>query len=233
MLAGGFGTRLLEAVSDVPKAMAPINGVPLLKLQLDNWIHQGQKSFLFLLHHKADSIISLLEEQKRAYGTKINIDWIVEKRALGTGGSVANAVQSRDLSSSIMVANADTWLESGLELIRAAHKPVVGVVKVEDKSRYGCVDFDDQGYVMKFVEKSGDQCAKSSGIINAGIYKLPIDVFKGKASEVFSLEVEVLPLLVRAEQLTAIELPSIFFDIGVPADYFDFCYWHKRKNLKE
>ena len=232
MLAGGFGTRLLDAVSDVPKAMAPINGVPLLKLQLDNWIHQGQKSFLFLLHHKADSIISLLEEQKRAYGATINIDWIVEKRALGTGGSVANAVQSRNLSGSVLVANADTWLEFGLELITSEHRPVVGVVKVRDQSRYGCVDFDSQGCVIKFIEKSRKQGFELAGIINAGIYKLPVDVFKEKAGEVFSLELEVLPSLVKRKKLAAIELSSVFFDIGVPADYYEFCDWHKNKRFK-
>ena len=52
VLAGGFGTRLKDAVSDVPKPMAPINGVPLLQLQLDHWIIQGQRSFIFLLYHQ-------------------------------------------------------------------------------------------------------------------------------------------------------------------------------------
>ena len=62
VLAGGYGTRLLGAVSDVPKPMAPINGVPFLKLQLDNWIQQGQNSFVFLLHHQAELIITFLKD---------------------------------------------------------------------------------------------------------------------------------------------------------------------------
>ena len=41
VLAGGFGTRLSSVVSDVPKALAPVNGVPFLRLQLENWLKQG------------------------------------------------------------------------------------------------------------------------------------------------------------------------------------------------
>ena len=52
VLAGGFGKRLKDVVNDVPKPMAPINGIPLLKLQLDHWILQGQRSFIFLLYHQ-------------------------------------------------------------------------------------------------------------------------------------------------------------------------------------
>ena len=51
VLAGGFGTRLKETIGSVPKTMASINGTPLLKLQLDNWIKQGQRKFIFLLHY--------------------------------------------------------------------------------------------------------------------------------------------------------------------------------------
>ena len=34
VLAGGFGTRLKTAIADVPKALAPVGGVPFLQLQL-------------------------------------------------------------------------------------------------------------------------------------------------------------------------------------------------------
>ena len=60
VLAGGFGKRLQSVVSSVPKPMAPINGVPLLQLQLDHWVNQGQRSFIFLLHHQSQIIIDFL-----------------------------------------------------------------------------------------------------------------------------------------------------------------------------
>ena len=35
ILAGGFGTRLKEVISDLPKPMAPINEIPFLNYLLD------------------------------------------------------------------------------------------------------------------------------------------------------------------------------------------------------
>ena len=115
ILAGGFGTRLKSAVSDVPKPLAPINGVPLLQLQLQHWIDQGQRSFVFLLHHQADLIIDLLVKQSHYFGGAVNIDWIVENRPLGTGGSVANAIDKFALTGFVLISNADTWLDGGLQ----------------------------------------------------------------------------------------------------------------------
>ena len=62
VLAGGLGTRLKNTLTDLPKPMAPINGIPMLKLQLEHWVMQGQKKFIFLLHHKSEIIIELLLE---------------------------------------------------------------------------------------------------------------------------------------------------------------------------
>ena len=84
VLAGGFGTRLQQAVSNVPKPMAPVNGVPLLQLQLDHWINQGQKSFIFLLHHQFEIIVDFLLRRSQYYGNSVNIEWIVEDTPLGT-----------------------------------------------------------------------------------------------------------------------------------------------------
>ena len=117
VLAGGFGTRLKSAVSEVPKPLAPINGTPLLQLQLKHWIEQGQRSFIFLLHHQADLIIKLLVKQSNYFGDAVNIDWVVEDQPLGTGGSVANAINKFALTGSVLISNADTWLDSNVESV--------------------------------------------------------------------------------------------------------------------
>jgi D-glycero-alpha-D-manno-heptose 1-phosphate guanylyltransferase len=231
ILAGGYGTRLLGAVSDVPKPMAPVNGVPFLKLQLDNWIQQGQKSFVFLLHHQAELIITFLKEQIELFDSKVSISWIVEEKALGTGGSIANAISKLDLSGYVLIANADTWLDSGPNIISGSDGPKIGLVEVEDASRYGLVEVDRSGIVTGFIEKTHKSISGSLSTINAGIYKLPTNIFKYKKDQVFSLEAEVLPELVDNRLLYADYLSSNFFDIGVPEDYYKFCDWHK--NLME
>ena len=60
VLAGGFGTRLRALVSDVPKPLAPVAGRPFLLHLIDNWVAQGVKEFVFLLHYESSQIRQLL-----------------------------------------------------------------------------------------------------------------------------------------------------------------------------
>ena len=223
VLAGGFGTRLQQAVSNVPKPMAPVNGVPLLQLQLDHWINQGQKSFIFLLHHQFEIIVDFLLRRSQYYGNSVNIEWIVEDTPLGTGGSVSNAIAEKKLSGSVLIANADTWLEYGLKEMIKVEYPAIGVIKVQDTSRYGSVSLNQDGFVEKFVEKNKDLGTHHSGLINAGLYKLPTSIFNKIGSKTFSLEEQILPQLSELKILKSLLIEGQFFDIGVPKDYYEFC----------
>ncbi len=225
VLAGGFGTRLQPVVSSVPKPMAPINGVPLLQLQLDHWINQGQRSFIFLLHHQSEIIINFLAHRSRYYGSAVSIEWIVEDIPLGTGGSVSNVIIKKKLMGFVLIANADTWLECGLREMIRVDFPAIGVVKVKDTSRYGSVSLDHEGRIDRFVEKNLDQSGHQSGLINGGLYKLPVSAFNAVDGEVFSLEAKILPQLSKIKVLRSLLMKGQFFDIGVPDDYYQFCRW--------
>ena len=229
VLAGGFGTRLTSAVRDVPKPMAPINGVPLLQLQLEHWVNQGQRRFIFLLHHQAEKIEELLRQQIIFFGSSISIDWIIEDTPLGTGGSVCNAICKRKLTDKILISNADTWLDNGMRKLVDAKGSAMGLVKVSDCKRYGSTSLNSDGYVDSFVEKTEGPSAKLAGIINAGLYKLPTSLFSGMDRKKFSLETVILPRLVREGKLLGVMLECEFFDIGIPEDYFKFCVWHKTR----
>ena len=227
VLAGGFGTRLREAVPNLPKPMAPINGVPLLKLLLDYWIKQGQRSFIFLLYYEAQSITQLLLEQSKHYGDSVKIRWLIEEEPLGTGGSVANAIAKLKVQGTVLIANADTWLDDGLLTLSKTIEPTIAVIKVKDTSRYGSIECRPDGLVRSFVEKRTGNFNKLPGFINAGLYKLSSDLFLYNTKKFFSIETEILPRLVKTNALHASILKGNFFDIGIPADYYKFCYWQK------
>ena len=131
----------------------------------------------------------------------------------------------------MIIANADTWLDSGInELKNSRHSSVIGISSVSDTRRYGLVSLNDKNLVTGFEEKKLDQKNFSSGLINAGLYKLPACVFSGKKSKDFSLENGVLKGLISESKLYAEHLEGCFFDIGVPEDYFKFCEWHHQRD---
>ena len=233
ILAGGFGTRLRGAVNDVPKPMAPINGTPLLNLQIDHWIRQGQRSFVFLLHHQADVIIDFLVAKTEELGELVSITWVVEETPLGTGGSVSHAIHHNNLTGDVLISNADTWLDGGLKQLSSSKGAAIAVTETKDTSRYGSILLDENFFLTKFIEKTIILGNDKSGIINAGLYKLPTSIFPWENGKKFSLETEILPQMSSKKLLKAEILNGMFFDIGIPEDYYKFCDWYQINEKNE
>lgn len=223
VLAGGFGTRLKSVVNDVPKALAPINNIPFLLLQLQQWQAQGITSFVFLLHHQADLIIEFLQQQQQSDTLKgCKVEWVVEPEPLDTGGAVAYAVQQLRLEGDFFVANADTWLGTGIEQLGREPSPAMAVVELKDAARYGQIEFNEQYQITAFREKDR---SVGSGWINAGLCKLNANLFDTGDIEPSSLEKDIYPHMVAKRELRAVPLHTDFIDIGVPDDYYRFCRW--------
>ena len=222
VLAGGFGTRLQSVVAEVPKALAPVGRVPFLYLQIEHWIAQGVKSFVFLLHYQADLIISFLEAEKNGLLNGCQVSWLVEPTPMDTGGAVAYAVQQLSLNGDFLLTNADTWVGPVIEGVARSSAPSIAVLKLRDSNRYGQVQFNKEFYVTAFSEKSSSQ---EPGWINAGLCHLNAKFFNNWDGQSCSLERTTFPELVGFGVLKAVPFQSDFIDIGVPDDYFRFCQW--------
>lgn len=224
VLAGGFGTRLQSVVSDVPKPLAPIGALPFLHYQIEHWIAQGVRSFVFLLHHQADLINRFIDERRNSVFAGCAVQSITEPQPLDTGGAVAYAVRHLSLVGEFLVANADTWLGAGVRELDCAGAAAMIVVRQADVSRYGRVEIDGAGLVSSFHEKDE---SNGAGWINAGLCTLRAEHFTDWDGNRLSLEKDVFPRLLAARQLKAVPLESDFIDIGVPEDYLRFCQWQE------
>lgn len=224
VLAGGFGTRLQSAVSDVPKPLAPVQGIPFLKFQIDNWVNQGVRSFVFLLHHKAQMIIDFLKSEMEDSLLNCDVKWIIESRPMGTGGAILHAVNELGITNGFLITNADTWLSGGIRELAEIDGSGMAVIYVDNIERYGSVNvINDRA--ASFSEKGQ---STGSGWINAGLCKLMPEVFLDTVvpqDSPFSLEEVVFPQLAVNNQLKAISLTDAFIDIGIPEDYHEFCNW--------
>lgn len=224
VLAGGFGSRLQSAVSDVPKPLAPVQGIPFLKFQIDNWVSQGIRSFVFLLHHKAQMIIDFLKAEMGDSLLNCEVKWIIESKPMGTGGAILHAVNELGITKGFLVTNADTWLSGGIRALAEIDGSGMALMYVNNIGRYGSVNLVDDR-VATFSEKGQ---STGSGWINAGLCKLMPDVFLEIAvpyDSPFSLEEVIFPQLALSNELNAIFLTDAFIDIGIPEDYHEFCNW--------
>ena len=222
VLAGGFGTRLQTFLPGTPKALAPVGKVPFLELQLENWIAQGIRSFVFLLHHQADQITGFLDKSKSGLLKECDIASLVEPAPMDTGGAVAYAIRELGLDGDFLVTNADTWLGAGIRELSASHAPAMAVIRLDDSSRYGQVQFDDSCRVTAFIEKNA---GGAPGWINAGLCRLRAEMFDHWDGVKFSLERQTFPELAKRGELRAVAIEPDFIDIGIPKDYLRFCRW--------
>ena len=231
VLAGGFGSRLKSVVFDLPKPLAPVCGRPFLLYLIENYVSQGGREFIFLLHYEATLIQSMIAEMSSYDNfSNIKITFIVEDKPLGTGGSIKNAINFLNIRESFLVVNADTWLGDGLRELNCSTPNSIAAVTVKDCSRYGTLVVDNDK-VTNFLEKDS---YNRRGLINAGLYHLSPDIFLDSTkSRSFSLESRIFPAIAKKMGLNAVQVVSDFIDIGIPEDYFRFCEWIRAGKTSE
>ncbi|MCC6346057.1 MAG: nucleotidyltransferase family protein, partial [Nitrospirales bacterium] len=170
ILAGGEGTRLREVVSEVPKPMAPVAGKPFLEYLVLQLKQGGIEDIILSTGYKRETV-------KAYFGTGgkwgVRLSYSEEESPLGTGGALRKAATLLDAPGAgpVLVLNGDSFLEIDLRAMVAFHagknaRATMGLVFMEDTSRYGRVEIDGEGRVLAFAEKS----AGSPGRINGGVY---------------------------------------------------------------
>jgi D-glycero-alpha-D-manno-heptose 1-phosphate guanylyltransferase len=213
VLAGGLGTRLRSVVSNVPKPMAPVGGRPFLDLLLRSLKSKGITRVILSVGHMSDVIISYFQEN--SLGMELIFE--VEPSPLGTGGAIAAALRHVH-SDRVLVLNGDTYLDLDIEAVRSMwpgdRTPIVVARAVPDTERFGRLDVVN-GRITRFIGSG----IPGAGIINAGCYLIPTNVFQSENTpEKFSFEQDFLckrpPLSLRV--FVAL---GQFIDIGVPDDY--------------
>lgn len=211
ILAGGRGTRLASLPDDVPKPLRPVGGRPFLAYLLDQVRAAGARRVVLSLGYKPEAF----EEFARQEGLETSI----EPAPLGTGGGLRAALP-RVSTETVVAMNGDSYAGVDLRLLAAVHRrrkarATMLLAEVDDASRYGRVEIDDDGTVERFSEKG----EAGPGLINAGVYVLDRSVVSAiPEGRAVSLERETFPSLIGARFFG--EPGSFpFLDIGTPESY--------------
>ncbi len=220
VLAGGFGTRLRQAVPDRPKALAEILGRPYIYHLLDSLVRYGLKRVVLCTGHMAEQLELMLGSEYRG----LELLYSREDVPLGTGGALRLAL-ARHPAELALCINGDSLTDADLGefLIWFEQRGVCNgedgallLAPVEDAARYGSVTTDTAGRVRGFVEKGQG----GPGWISAGVYLLRpgcLDfIAPGQGA---SIEQDVFPLLAARGSLCAFRAKARFLDIGTPESY--------------
>lgn len=224
ILVGGMGYRLRSVVSDVPKPLAPINGVSFLDVVLARLNRYGFiRKVVLAVGYKAEMV---MERYAPPHGYSFEIDFSVEKELLGTGGAIKLA-SKMTTSETVLALNGDTFVAVDLRRLLLAHKRkkamITAAVRMSDSSeRYGHIAVDENSMIASFAEKTV-KARETKALINAGLYAMRRAAFDFIAEGKSSLEVDVLPRLISKFPVYGHLTNGKFIDIGIPETYLAAC----------
>ena len=216
ILAGGLGTRLRSVVPDKPKVLADVGGRPFIEYLLDQLAQAGVQSVVLCTGYLGDQIQDRLST---AYN-KIALHYSREPHPLGTGGALRLALPMLE-SDTVVVLNGDSYCGARLnEFVvwhtkRQSHATIL-LTETEDTRRFGRVQIDDKGRILRFSEKTDTQ---GPGWINAGIYLVERQMIESiETGRAVSIEREVFPGWI-GKGLHGFPSEGRLWDIGLPSAY--------------
>lgn len=194
--------------------LAPVAGRAFLDLLLDRLARQGFRRVILLLGHRADAVQAHLAGHPRR---DLVIETTVEPSPLGTGGALRAALPLLR-SDPVLVLNGDSVVGFDAADFIAAHRAAGApatllCAAVSGMSRYGGLEIDAAGRLLRFVEKRPEP---RPGLINAGVYLLGRAFLDALAAgEGPSFERDVLERQ-KPGALATWRADGPFLDIGTP-----------------
>ncbi len=119
IFAAGLGTRLRPFTDTMPKALVPVNGIPMLEHVIQRISAAGFDEIVINVHHFSEKIIEFLNS-KSNFGLNIRIS-DESGLLLDTGGGILNARQWLDCGEPILIHNADILTNLDLTAMYLTH----------------------------------------------------------------------------------------------------------------
>ena len=224
VLVGGFGSRLRPLTLATPKPLLPIANLALLERLLASLALGGVTDAVLSLGFKPEPFLNAFPSNTCA---GVNLTYAVEDRPLDTAGAIGFAARQADLhkrGETFLVANGDVLTDLEIGALIKFHQSTgaqatIHLTPVDDPSRYGVVETDMSGRVLRFVEKPSPGQTTSRNV-NAGTYVFEataLDRMPGLAP--MSIERETFPAMVKYGELFGYATSDYWIDAGRPDSY--------------
>lgn len=223
IFAAGKGTRLHPFTASQPKALFPVNGVPLLERNIRYLQEYGVNRFVINVHHFADQIENFLEE-KNNFGSEIQIS---DERAelLETGGGLLFAQNYFQGEENFLIMNSDILTSLNLYAMIDFHTKKQGLVTlaVSERESSRQLYFSEnhrlsgwKNIVTGEIRQADFYTKKDIQLAFGGIHCVNYRIFeKIKSRGSFSIISEYLNLM-NEEKIFGYQHTAPLIDVGKP-----------------
>lgn len=219
ILAGGDGVKMRPFTYELPKTMLPVRGRPIMEHIVDLLREYDVREIYVAIGYLGDKIKDHFGDGSK-FGVKIS--YIEEKKKIGTGGALKQALQAMSREPFLMIWGdvlididlgdfINFYLEEGSAI-------TVALTSVSDPSDYGSVRLHGDK-VVEYVEKP-KKSKTISHLVSAGVHIVDpsISEFMSSKSQ-FMLEEDVIPKLIKNNQIRGYLFEGQWFDVGTPEIY--------------
>ncbi|GHV86374.1 nucleotidyltransferase [Spirochaetia bacterium] len=177
IMAGGKGERLHPITKILPKALIPIEDIPICTRVINSFIKFDCRNFIIILNYKSEMIKAYYNDIHKEYALQFE----TENSFLGTAGGLY--LLKNKIKNTCIVSNCDILVETDFSCIYKWHKKegnlitFVGAIK-EFPVPYGTINADSDGLIQSLQEKPS-----FSFLINVGVYILEPEVINNLSGE--------------------------------------------------
>jgi NDP-sugar pyrophosphorylase family protein len=224
VFAAGQGQRLRPLTDNLPKALVPVAGRPMIDYPLLLLRYYDIRDIIINLHHLGDQIEAYLGDGARL---GLNISYSKEQQLLDTGGGLLKA-KSFLQEESFVVINTDVLIDLPLAEVLAFHqqKQAAATLVVRPDKRaeqFGSMTVDSQGRIDRFLHAKRPAAASIAGtkLMFTGVQILDPEVFNympaNADSEKFSTTKDTYPrMLIEERRLYGFRFEGFWQDLGTP-----------------
>lgn len=174
VLCAGYGTRLGDLSSELPKAMLPLKEEPLLAYTLRYLALYGFKDVAINLHFQPE-IITGYFGNGQDYGVRIHYSY--ESRLLGTAGAAKNLEGWLYNGEDFLLLYGDLLIDQDLTEIVGVHrrkKAIATLLLHQNLGSNSLVETDASSQIVGFIERPTEEQRVSAPFqwVNSGVYML-------------------------------------------------------------
>jgi NDP-sugar pyrophosphorylase family protein len=222
VLAAGRGTRLLPLTEQLPKALIPVSGRPMIEYSLLLLRYYGIRDIIINLHHLGDQIETYLGDGRQR---GLQITYSEEPNLLDTGGGLLKARPFLE-DDTFIVINTDVLIDLPLNEVIAFHRKnkasATLVVRPDPLAdQYGSLEIDGEGRLRRFLQTriSTPPSVPTTKLMFTGVQVLEPRVFDfmelDKGVQRFSTTKDTFPRMLRQqERLFGWRFDGFWQDVG-------------------
>ncbi|WP_419869109.1 nucleotidyltransferase family protein [Chryseobacterium sp. CT-SW4] len=222
IFAAGKGTRLKPFTDHHPKALALVNGIPLLERNILYLKSFGITDFVINIHHFGEQILEFLKKNNN-FNCRIEISDEREE-LLETGGGLIFARRFLDHGEDFLIMNADILTALNINDLVKYHKKIkdFATLAVSDRESSRKLLFNDEMVLKGWLNvQTGEQRLAEfnkgfKALAFSGVHCInPVIFEKIKRKGKFSVMEEYLDLM-QTEHIHGFLHNSILVDVGRP-----------------